>query len=144
MRRIHWTLDLQEAEIVAGLLRAEGIDAFVFDAGIVRQNWTAALAYGGYRVMVAAPQVEQGRQLLMAWRQGEYALPDDTADALHCPVCAGTDVQPDQRRRGWSFVIVYLFRVPIPWRWQRRVHCRTCNHRWNRAPGDTTPHDHAS
>lgn len=138
MRRIHWTLDLQEAEIVAGLLRAEGIDAFVFDAGVVRQNWGTALAYGGYRVMVSPLQAEQARQLLIAWRQGEYALPDDLDDALRCPRCAGTDIRPDQQRRGWSFVVVSLFGLPIPWRWQRRVHCRSCGQRWNRAAGDIT------
>lgn len=143
MRRIHWTLDLQEAEIVAGLLRAEGIDAFVFDEGVVRQNWATALAYGGYRVMVAAPQAEQGRLVLTAWRQGEYALPEEADDALHCPRCNATDIQPDRRRRGWSFVVAYVLGLPIPWRWQRRVHCRHCDYRWNRAPGDIIPDEHA-
>jgi len=115
MRRVHWTLDLQEAEILAGLLRAEGIDAFVFDTGIVRINWNTALAYGGYRVMVPPYHQAESRQVLTAWRQCEYALPPTNETPLACPHCGSMDIHPDRRRRGWTFVLFVMFSLPMPW-----------------------------
>lgn len=132
MQRLHWTLDLHEAEIVAGLMRSHGIDAFVFNEGIARMAWHQALAYGGFRVMVNAHQWNEAVELFSAWRQGQFALPDEEPDVLACPRCAATDIQKDERRRGWTFVILMLFSLPMPWRWQRRVHCLRCDHRWNR------------
>lgn len=131
MQRLHWTLDLHEAQIFAGLLQSEGMDAFVFNEGIVRMAWHRALAFGGYQIWVSAADHARASALLAAWRRGELALADEPDEALACPRCHAPDAQPDQRRRGWSFVVFHLFSVPLPWRWQRRVHCGRCGHRWN-------------
>ena len=53
MQRACWTADFAEANIVAGLLRANGIDASVFDAGMAQLNWMQTLAVGGYRLAFA-------------------------------------------------------------------------------------------
>lgn len=143
MQRVHWTLDLHEAEILAGLLRAEGIHAFVFNEGVVRVASHQALAYGGYRVMARTSQLAQAAACIAAWRNGEFALPDNHTDTLPCPRCRSASTQADMRPRGWAFVILMLTGLPLPWRLQHRMRCRQCNTRWIREPLQASPHDHA-
>ena len=49
MRRVCWTADFAEANIAAGLLHANGIEATISDAGMAQLNWMQTLAIGGYR-----------------------------------------------------------------------------------------------
>ncbi len=130
MWQAHGTMDLHEAEILAGLLRTEGIHAVVFNEGIARVCWLESLAYGGYRVMVPAFQARVAAGLVSAWRQDAFALPPGADAGPHCPHCHGDQVQVDTRRRGWALVLSVCLGLPMPWRWSRWMSCRHCKHRW--------------
>lgn len=81
------------------MLRAHGLHASVFDAGIVRQDWFKTLALGGYRVMVPDAQMEPAQKLLADYRSGAMALADDDLDVPACPRCSGRAVTDDPRPR---------------------------------------------
>ena len=130
MWQVHWTMDLQEAEILAGLLRNEDIQAAVFNEGIARMCWLQSLAYGGYRVMVPPVQAQQAAELVVTWRQGAFALPSEPDTTTNCPRCRSDEVQVDGRRRGWALLISVFIGLPMPWRWSRWMACRHCKHRW--------------
>jgi hypothetical protein len=115
MRRIHWATEVQDAQVVEGLLRAHGINAWTFDSGIVRLNWMNVMAYGGCRVMVADADVERALQIVRAYRDGELALPDEDVDSPCCPACdkgAGQD-DPAPRRNVFAFLIAYYWVLPV-------------------------------
>jgi hypothetical protein len=65
------------AELLCGLLGSEGIHAVAADANLVRVNsvWTQAL--GGIRVMVRESDVVHARDVLEAFRRGDFTLPSD-------------------------------------------------------------------
>ena len=54
MQEVHRTLDLQEAQILVGLLRAEGVPAWVLNDRQISLNWLYILALGGFSVQVPA------------------------------------------------------------------------------------------
>lgn len=163
LRRVDTTFDLPEAHIVVGLLRAEGIDAYVFDADFVRQDWFRAIAYGGYRILVADQEVPAARQHIRAYREMKPQLSDP--DDAPCPACSSTTYRDDPRPRRWVFafyLILELVQLPFilfasPSRTQqfwwfvadlvvytalallaiaylkRRYRCDNCGHRWRDA-----------
>ena len=106
LRRIDTTFDLPEAHIIVGLLRADGIDAYVFDADFVRQDWFKAIAYGGYRVMVADHDLQAARERIRAYREASTILSD--ADDPPCPACASSTYRDDPRPRRWVFALYML------------------------------------
>ena len=57
MRRVHTTYDLLEAHALAAMLREHDIEAWLFDADFVRQDWFKMIAYGGYRILVGDESV---------------------------------------------------------------------------------------
>jgi RNA polymerase subunit RPABC4/transcription elongation factor Spt4 len=130
MWQAHWTMDLQEAEILSGLLKSEGLDPFVFNAGVTRMLWTRSLAFGGYRVMVPAAQARQANELVTAWRNGEMALADETDTTFGCPRCHSEQTSSDEQRRGWAFVLSFIVGLPMPWRWSHWRACHQCKYRW--------------
>ena len=93
-RRIHTSYDLLDAHVLTALLREHGIEAWLFDADFVRQNWFAAIAYGGYRIMVREQDAAAARELLQEQRSGQLALPDATG--VPCP--------PRRAPSGWRVV----------------------------------------
>lgn len=99
MKRAYWSGDFGEAHVVAAMLQAHGLEAAVFDALLVRQDWFNTLVYGGYRIMVPESQVPAAREVLADYRTGTLALPDDGADAPPCPRCSGGIVMNDSRPR---------------------------------------------
>lgn len=105
MRRVHWTVDLPEAHIVADLLRASGIATWVFDAGFVRQNWLASLAYGGYRVMVPDAAVADAIAKIGEYRSGALAI-DEADDSARCPCCGGSDTDDPLPRRAIFLALI--------------------------------------
>lgn len=115
MRRIHWAAEVQDAHLVEGLLRANGIQAWSFDSGIVRLNWMNMLAYGGCRVMVGDADVEQALQIVSAYRTGGLALQDDEADMPRCPACVtcAAHDDPAPRRGVFAFLLAYSWFLPV-------------------------------
>lgn len=103
MQRAHWSADFGEAHVVEAMLRAHGLHASVFDAGIVRQDWFKTLALGGYRVMVPDAQIAPAQELLADYRSGAMALADADLDVPACPQCSGRAVADDPRPRRVAF-----------------------------------------
>lgn len=108
MRRVYWTADFSEATIVAGLLRANGIDAYVFDAGMAQLNWMETLAIGGYRIMVADADAQTAQDLLVAYRNGGLDLPEGDVDRPKCPNCGADRNDENRRRRGAVLFLSWL------------------------------------
>ena len=106
MRRVHGTFDLLEAHIIAQSLRYEGIAAWVFDADFVRQDWFKAIAYGGYRVMVADTDVLAAQQHITDYLRGALALPVEKCEAEFCTNCATDILTEDSRLRRLVFALL--------------------------------------
>ena len=87
MQRAYWSADFAEAHLAVAMLRANDVDAHVFDRNMVRQDWFQTLAFGGYRVMVADADVERAKAVLEDYRAGRLALDDATTDRPACPRC---------------------------------------------------------
>lgn len=159
LRRVDTTFDMIEGHIVVGLLRSEGIAAYLFDADFVRQDWFKAIAYGGYRVLVPDGETQAAREHIRDYRESKPALsdPDDTP----CPSCSSADYRDDPRPRRWVFaiyfaqqlivlacllivataeqgVVIALVTIPVDVAlacfaivyMKRRYLCNHCGHRW--------------
>ena len=108
MQRVWWTLDLIEAHIVAGLLRERGIAAFVFDDGMVRQDWFRAIAIGGYRVMVASEDVGEALGIVAQYGESAHDATYADGDMPACPRCAENAVVDDPRPRRAVFLALIV------------------------------------
>lgn len=132
MRRVHWTIDLLDAHTVADFLRAHDLRAWVFDAEIVRQDWMHALAYGGFRVMVADVDQTAAATLIAQWRNNEFACAPADADDAQCPRCGSLSSQSDPLMRRWGFLALFLFPPALPFiPFRSRYRCLNCANRWN-------------
>jgi hypothetical protein len=108
LRRLHTSYDLLDAHVLTALLREHGIDAWLFDADLVRQDWFKMIAYGGYRIMVRAEDYAAARELLHEQRAGNFALTNDTREP--CPRCSSDSAieDPQPRRNVFLAMIVML------------------------------------
>lgn len=106
MVRVHWTVDLLEAHIVAGLLCDEGVPAYVFDADMVRQDWFKALAIGGYRVVVDRDDATRALQIVARYRAGDAARAYAADEMPTCPACGHEAVADDPRPRRAAFAVL--------------------------------------
>jgi len=70
-------LDPTEAHILIACLGAAGIHADPGDANTVQTNSLWTIAVGGAKVRVRQSQLAEARQILEAYRRGEFALEDD-------------------------------------------------------------------
>ena len=133
MLRVHRSFDHTEAEIVAGLLRAEGCPAYAFENGLSRLKWYQVIAFGGAVVMVPDEYLDTATDVLARWRRGDYCLDDDD----RCPRCASSDIEENPNYRGWAFFLACFLGLPL-WpalKWRER--CRSCGHHWKAAPPDS-------
>ena len=160
LRRVDTTFDLPEAHIIVGLLRSEGIDAYLFDADFVRQDWFRAIAYGGYRILVPDEDLSAARAHTRAYRETNPAL--SSSDDAPCPACSSLNYRDDPRPRRWVFAFYIVLpsiefavfaltrRTPVgQFVWtmftivvfvalallaipylRRRYRCDECGHRW--------------
>lgn len=133
MRCVHRSYDHTQAEIVAGLLRAEGCQVYVFENGLSRLRWYEVIAFGGARVMVADEDLESATEVLARWQHGDYCLDDDD----RCPRCDSGDIEENPGYRGWAFFFGCVVGLPLwpMFKWRQR--CRSCGHRWKATPPDT-------
>ena len=92
MVRVLRCFDLLEAHILVARLRYGGIDARVFDADFVRQDWFKMLVYGGFRIVVPEESATAARQILQSYRNGELTLPDEDG-GTPCPNCFSADAK---------------------------------------------------
>lgn len=107
MRCVDWTPDHLHGLILVALLHSWGIDARLFDENFVRQNWLKTLAYGGFRIVVPAKDLQSSREILADCRRGALQSPDEESERADCPACHSRSVGFDHRQRRWIF-LAYL------------------------------------
>ena len=66
-----------EAHMLCACLRAAGIEAEAGDTNFVQFNALLAIAVGGAKVRVPETQLKDARQILHAYRRGDFELDDD-------------------------------------------------------------------
>jgi hypothetical protein len=108
MHCVHWTAEYIEGHVIVGLLRANGMDAWLFDENFVRQDWFAILGYGGFRIMVPRRAVPDARQIISDYRNGKLELDNELAPGPACPRCASQETEADLWPRRWVF-LAYFF-----------------------------------
>ena len=164
MRRIHTTFDLLEGHLLTAMLREHEIDAHLFDADLVRQDWFKQIAFGGYRVMVRDENANAARKLLQDYSTSRLTLEGEFEEICpHCTRAAGHD-DPQPRRNVFLAIIVLavsvdfaflswrptpseiicavtvqiLLNLTVPWFIVRyfkwRLRCASCGWRWRQAP----------
>jgi predicted RNA-binding Zn-ribbon protein involved in translation (DUF1610 family) len=105
MQCIYTTYDLLEGHIIVLMLRENDIEAWLFNADFVRQNWLQSIAYGGYRIMATDSSVGDALALIQNYKSGSVALEADASDV--CPRCGSQEIKQDlQPRRN-----VFLFLI---------------------------------
>lgn len=108
---VHRETSPWDAHIVAGRLQAEGLRPYLHSIEHISVAWPYAMALGMVRVQVPSAEAAQAREVLQAWRQGEYdaalavelALPPDT---VRCPQCDGYRWRA--MRNPWSRAVAVL------------------------------------
>ena len=164
LRRVHTTFDLLEGHLLIALLREHGVEAWLFDADFVRQNWFEQIAYGGFRVMVRDDDIGVARDVLQDYSAGRLALEGEHAETCpHCARAAGND-DPQPRRNvflvslvlglaadirlfrwspsrtelGVAIAVQLVLNIVAPWLIVRyfkwRLRCADCGHRWRQPP----------
>lgn len=122
-----------EADIIKALLESENIPAYVIDGGHIQLNWALSNAMGGVRVMVESQHLERAKEIVAAWRNGEFenALDELQTDAEYfdqdyqCSQCQSTDIELINNR--WKTLAFFLFIGPAPAK-SIGYRCRHCHH----------------
>ncbi len=116
MRSVERTYEYLDGLALVALLRADNLDAQLFDENFVRQNWFHILAYGGFRVMVPSTELDHALQLCDSYHRGEFSLISEECEEPTCPAChrysGKTDLTP--RRRVFATLFLAYFFVGIP------------------------------
>jgi hypothetical protein len=99
--------------VLVSLLRARHIDAQLFDENFVRQNWFEILAFGGFRIMVPASNLQAARENLAEFRGGALLVDDDEMDRSICPACDARAGRFDHRQRRWVFLACLVHQVVL-------------------------------
>ncbi len=114
---------LHEADLVKSQLEAEGIEAFVPDAGAASALPLHAQALGGLRVQVRPGDLDQAREILALDAEAERA------DDPDCPSCGSSEIRYDRLAPWAAFLAVLFLGVPLLFR-RRTLTCQACGHRW--------------
>lgn len=97
------------------MLRAHGVQAWVFDALLVRQDWFKTLMFGGYRVMVANADAARAADLIGEYRAGALAVTDDVDERPACPHCATPGRMDAEPRRVVFIAYMGLHVLILAW-----------------------------
>lgn len=108
MRRVHTTYDLLEAHTITMMLQEHGIDALLFDADFVRQNWFKAIAFGGYRIVVPYASTNDANVVLSLYNSDALTLPEE--HRVQCPYCGNCTGRDDP----WPRRNVFLAMILLP------------------------------
>jgi predicted RNA-binding Zn-ribbon protein involved in translation (DUF1610 family) len=161
---IHTTYDLLEGHIIVSMLRENDIEAWLFNADFVRQNWLQSIAYGGYRIMATDSSAVDAIAQIKNYRNGSLSLADASTDV--CPRCGSLEIQedPQPRRNVFIFLIaqdvlllpffltkrmspaetfalivitLVLYAIlfaVLPAYFKSRYRCTNCGNRWRQLP----------
>ncbi len=117
MRCVERTYEYLDGLALVALLRANDLDAQLFDENFVRQDWFYVMLYGGFRVMVPTNELESALLLRDAYHRGELSLKEDACEDPTCPSCdspAGeTDLVPRRRVFAAFFLGYFLIGIQI-------------------------------
>lgn len=112
MRCVERTYEYLDGLALVALLRANELDAHLFDENFVRQDWLHIIVYGGFRVMVPENELERALQLRDSSHNGVLSLTTDECTDPICPACqessGHTDLAP-RRRVFAAFITTYFF-----------------------------------
>ncbi|MBN8480675.1 MAG: hypothetical protein J0L88_03685 [Xanthomonadales bacterium] len=108
---VDWAADHLDALVLVALLRSEGIDAFLPDENLVRQNWLHVFAFGGFRVLARSADAARAADLLARYRSGRLAIDEAAVEHPACPRCSGECTVADPRPRRQVFVAFLLSQV---------------------------------
>ena len=120
----------QEAYMLRGRLRAEGIVSVVSFAYHVGNNWPIATALGGAKLQVRRGDYEAARSVLSLCQSGEYKrrLQSEIGDLddTRCPNCGAADYWKRRPLPQAALAIAFTFLVVLlpPWRWL--YFCNVC------------------
>lgn len=117
------------ADLALGLLESEGIEAFLADDHLARNEPVSSALAGGIRLLVLEEDLTRAREVLDQAENGNLALPpwegdphsipprERAADAgeVRCPRCGSSHVE-----RGAGLMALF---VP-------RFRCRVCGRNW--------------
>jgi hypothetical protein len=92
----------EEAEVMAGALRADGIDAFISNTNHAGINWFYLIALGGWQIMVPRARIADAKQAVRE-RLREHAddYPEDR-------------VQRRDRWKIWLIIAYYVLALTVP------------------------------
>jgi len=139
LRRAYWSADFAEAHVVEAMLRAHGVQAWVFDALLVRQDWFKTLMFGGYRVMVPDEDASRAADLIGEYRAGVLAVADDAVERPACPHCATPGREDAEPRRIVFVVFIALHVLILAWAMYRLIRWLLRRRRRKLAAAGATP-----
>ena len=140
MRCVECTFEYLDGLALVALLRANDLDAHLFNENFVRQDWLYILAYGGFRVMVPASQLDLARSICDAFRAGALALTHGECERPGCPRCGASSSEWNSRPRDWFRVAMICLGpiglLPLIFGFDitHKYRCQTCSHRWLERP----------
>lgn len=111
MRCVERTFEYLDGLALVALLRANALDAHLFDENFVRQDWFYIIFYGGFRVVVPSSQLDQAIDIRDRFRNGAFDLPAEDCDIPQCPNCGERSGEPDPNPRRTLFLIYIFFFV---------------------------------
>ncbi len=121
--------DAIKAHLARGRLEAEGIPAVVADEYYISANWMMSNAIGGVKVQVPERFVASAAQVLRELDAGDFELPAEDREPLHCPRCGSSAVETDTASWRLALLGVHLFQIPLPFT-REGYRCRHCRHTW--------------
>lgn len=108
MRCVERSYEYLDGLTLVALLRANDVDAQLFDENFVRQNWFKILAYGGFRIMLPAQDWQHAQQILVEFRSGALQYAGDEMARPACPACYTHSGEFDHRQRRWVFLAYFI------------------------------------
>lgn len=120
-----------EAHIARLRLESEDIPVVVLDENLVAWEWQLAIAVGGIKLRVPAPDLEAAKALLVT-RKSTYPVSDEPiADGQdECPRCKSPDIYKTWLSRRWSMVALFVCPLLIPFALGHRTRCPSCGFEW--------------
>lgn len=117
MRCVERTYEYLDGLALVALLRANELDAQLFDENFVRQDWFYIMVYGGFRVMVPTHELERALPLRDAYHRGDLGLKEDESKDPTCPSCHAqsgkTDLIPRRRVFAAFFLAYFIIGIQI-------------------------------
>ncbi|MEP6883062.1 MAG: hypothetical protein ABI866_13765 [Dokdonella sp.] len=108
MRCVERTYEYLDGLALVALLRANNLDAQLFDENFVRQDWFYIMVYGGFRVMVPTHEFDSALSLRDAYFRRELSLKEDECEDPTCPSCDWPSGQTDLVPRRRVFAAFFL------------------------------------